>query len=1430
MALVALAALSLPLPAAAQSTTTFVSNTGQPSNGESFIERDRAQRFTTGSHANGYDLSGVRLMFGRGYLFLSVSVCMTDTNGFPTSSCTPLTFRREFTDSSGGGLSVPVNPGLYTAPANIVLHPNTTYAVLVRASNHVALPLTRSNANDAGASSGWSIGDSFDCFNCGWGGPPHTWVSHDEASLQIQVLGTERTESIVAKVRSVAVTSTPALSSSGATSPDTYAVGEPIYFTVTFNNGVAVSGDPELEFSLANPGVSGNDARRAAYDRGRSTPRKLVFGYTVQATDEDTDGIWVGDQTRTLQLDGNDGILTSASGLSATLVHRSLGTQSAHKVDGTRSPPAGVEVDPPLTASLSGPPEHDGRTAFKLTLTFSEEVSIGYRTVRERLFTVSGAAITDVRRLDPGSNLRFEVTVRPSGMGAVTLARAALPACGESDTICTADGRALEGPPALTVPGTALLSVADATVEEGPDAALAFAVTLDRERHAPVTVSYATSDGSATAGQDYTAASGTLTFAAGETAKSVSVAVLDDTDVEGVETLTLSLSNATGARIADGRAVGTIENPQSETEARFIASLSGVPAEHDGRTPFKLTLTFSEEVSMSYKTVRDSLFTVNGGTIPSVRRLNPSSNLRYEVTVQPGGNDPVTLARAELPACGQSGSICTSDGRALEGVLSATVPGPPVPFTASLSGVPAEHDGATVFKLTLTFSEEASMSYKTVRDDLFKVSGGTVPQVRRLNPPSNLRYEVTVQPGGNDAVTLERAELPACGQSGSICTPGGRALEGAVSATVPGPVGLSVADARVDEGENVAVDFAVALSRASTETVTVSYETSDGTATQGDDYEAASGKLTFAPGETKKTVSVTVLDDSHDEGEETFTLTLSNLSGGNTFLADATATGTIVNADPLPRALMARFGRAAAVHVVEQVEERLQAPREPGLRGRFAGRELRRDMGREMALSLLSRLGGATGGHPAAGVHNAVAGSAAGGMGWLGTPGLGGGGPLSAAGTMGTAGLGAVAAGGPADPTMAAAGPADGLNEGGFLRMGLGGGDVLTGSAFALNRETRHGGVLSFWSRGARSHFAGREGALSLGGDVRTTMFGADYAKGPLVAGLSLSHSRGLGEYAGVAGGQVASAVTGLYPWLGYNATDRVMVWGVAGYGSGGLLLTPEGGPVLESGLAMAMAAAGTRGELVAGGAGGFALAFKADALWLGTSIDGMDGPAGRLKATEASVTRFRTALEGSRDYALARRLSLTPSVEVGLRHAGGDAETGAGMDVGVGLIVSDPSTGLAVDVRVRTLLVHQAEGFRERGGALSLSYNPSPSAPLGFVARVAPSWGGEAGSGAEALWGRETMAGMAHGSFASGNRLDGEVGYGLPVAGRFVGTPRVGFGTSEYGRDYRVGYSLGVLDRETLNLRLSIDAQRREVPMPSGTDHRVLGHTSVSW
>ena len=517
----------------------------------------------------------------------------------------------------------------------------------------------------------------------------------------------------------------------------------------------------------------------------------------------------------------------------------------------------------------------------------------------------------------------------------------------------------------------------------------------------------------------------------------------------------------------------------------------------------------------------------------------------------------------------------------------------------------------------------------------------------------NHQRGVEVTPTGSADVTVTVNATTDCAAAHAVCTADGGRLEAASQAVVPRPAALSAADARGREGEDATLDFVVSLSRARAGNDRRLRDVRR----HGARWRGLHPRLRHAHLRGGRDVAGGVGRRARRRARR----------GGG----DADADADVV--EPVERALggrrgdgddrqrrptaagpAARFGRTAAVHVVEHVEGRMAAPRVPGFRGRFAGRELRRGMERDVALDFVNRLGGLAGVSP---LGRGVAGSPGGGVngiGSVGTPGFAGGAAMGVAaapgpmaGTRGAAGLAASGVGAVASP-MGAAGPAAGfLDRGGLLRMGFGGGDLLTGSDFALNRESS-GGVLSFWSRGARSHFAGREGTLGLGGDVRTTMFGADYARGPVVAGLSLSHSRGLGEYAGTASGQVFSSVTGLYSWLGYRATDRITVWGVGGHGGGGLLLTPQGGPALESGLSMRMAAAGTRGELLAGGASGFALAFKADALWVGTSIDGVDGPVGRLAATDAAVTRFRTGLEGLKAYAVAGRLSLTPSVEAG--------------------------------------------------------------------------------------------------------------------------------------------------------------------------------------
>ena len=149
-----------------------------------------------------------------------------------------------------------------------------------------------------------------------------------------------------------------------------------------------------------------------------------------------------------------------------------------------------------------------------------------------------------------------------------------------------------------------------------------------------------------------------------------------------------------------------------------------------------------------------------------------------------------------------------------------------------------------------------------------------------------------------------------------------------------------------------------------TSAFTVNYSTADGSSQAGVDYTAASGTLTFQAGDSSQTIEVAVLDDAHDEGEETLTLWLSNASSER--LTDSEATGTIENADPMPKAFLARFGRAVAEQVVDHVEARMQARRAPGVRGRFAGRELRRGMAREIALIVLNRLGASASDHPAA--------------------------------------------------------------------------------------------------------------------------------------------------------------------------------------------------------------------------------------------------------------------------------------------------------------------------------------------------------------------------------------------------------------------------------------------------------------------------------
>ena len=758
-------------------------------------------------------------------------------------------------------------------------------------------------------------------------------------------------------------------------------------------------------------------------------------------------------------------------------------------------------------------------------------------------------------------------------------------------------------------------------------------------------------------------------------------------------------------------------------------------------------------------------------------------------------------------------------GRALGTLTVAfTAAASTAPLTASLENLPERHDGATAFSFELRLSEHVpALRYKTVRDDAFTVTGGEVTDVRRIAPQAtdkNRRWEVTVTPDSFGDVAVTLPATTDCAAAGAVCHADGRMLSAAASGTVPGPA-LSVADARAQEGTDDTLDFAVTLVPARTVAVTVEYATADGTATAGSDYTATSGTLTFAAGETQKTVSVPVLDDDTDEGSETLTLRLSNAQGAN--IADGEATGTITNSDAIPKAWLARFGRTVTGQVLDAVQDRLAAPRAAGAEASLAG------------LAMPSWRGGDAAGADAAAVaaereeeeaRAALASMTA----WLAQTG-----PDSASGSG--AGFGVDGTG--REPESRA------LTQR----------DFITGTSFALTGgSAERGGFASLWGRASIAGFDGREGSLTVDGEVTTALVGADWASDPgsgagrWTAGLAVGHSTGTGGWRGANGsGAIEAVLTGLYPYAGMDLTERLSVWAAAGHGSGEVTVTRDGEAGLTANLTMSMGAAGVRSDvLVPEGGDGLALALKGDARFTRTSSEAVRSEGGNLAAADADVWLLRTGLEGSRPVALGEGgATLTPTFEIALRLDGGDAETGMGADLGGGLAFSDPANGLVFESRARALVAHEADGFREWGASLSASWDPRPSTDRGLSVSLTQSWGASPGGGMDALLGRETLADLAANDedggdgFRASSRLEGELGYGLPAfGGAFTSTPNVGFGLSDGGaRDWRIGWRLTSAIAGDPGFEVSLDATRSEpVNDDAELEHGVMLRAGIRW
>ena len=569
-----------------------------------------------------------------------------------------------------------------------------------------------------------------------------------------------------------------------------------------------------------------------------------------------------------------------------------------------------------------------------------------------------------------------------------------------------------------TAPSTPpAVSIADLTVAEGDGehSHFMFTVTLDKASDETVTVQYSTSDGTAIAGVDYTATTGTVTFAPGVTTQLVHVDVIGDAAAESNETFTVTLSSPVGATLADGSAIGTITDDDTVTTVPGLNSgnpgdelwgeafyapyvdmgLWPVPdlvAIAQGRGASLVTLGFLQatpdgklawaglsalapdsdfEQAQAINSSIAALQAAGGDVMISLGGASGTSLAQWYAT---RGLSARSLADAYV-AVAQTYSLNRIDfdieGAAVADAASIalrsqalalmqqdlpdlevwyTLPVLPTGLTSdglnvvrSAVSAGVELDGVNV--MAMDYGESAAPTSgpnaKTMGAYAIQAAESTYAQLAALYGEFGQSFgwnQVGVTPmiGVNDVTTevftvadaqaledFARAKGLGMLSMWSVArdTPGSLGQASPTASGLDLPAGsfsavfndygtandvgdtlptLSISDAAVVEGDGgqTHVMFTVTLSAASDEAVSVGYVTSNGTATAGVDYTAGSGVVSFAPGVTSQMVHVMVAGDVAVEGDETFTVSLSNPSGAT--IADGSAVGTITNDDVAP--------------------------------------------------------------------------------------------------------------------------------------------------------------------------------------------------------------------------------------------------------------------------------------------------------------------------------------------------------------------------------------------------------------------------------------------------------------------------------------------------------------------------------------------------
>ena len=467
------------------------------------------------------------------------------------------------------------------------------------------------------------------------------------------------------------------------------------------------------------------------------------------------------------------------------------------------------------------------------------------------------------------------------------------------------------------------LSIAGATASES-DADVSLTVTLGARSAKAVTVAFATADGTATQGSDFTATSGSLTFAPGTTTQTITVGLLGDALVEGQEAFTVALSSAQNATIADDEALVTIGDDDGAV-VLSVADVSASEGVEGGQAVATISLSAASSTEVS----------VLVSTQPGSAGAADFAARSERVTIAPGQTSiafAVDLVDDALDEDDETFTVALSDpqGATLGDAAIATVTitdddDAPSLRIADASEVESADSVAVVLTLSAPSAKPVVVTFVTVsgENDGAAIAGTDFVARSGVAAFAPGQTEQVVRVGLIDDGIVEGDEAFQV----TLSSPAGATLAGDGAATITitddeAALTIGVASAEAGESDD-ALRFSVTLSAPASRSVTVDFEAQSATATVGQDFGATSGTLTFAPGQTTQTIAVDLLADGTDEPDETLRLSLSNPSQGT--LSPASALGTIRDDDAPPLVVLAAqpFAESGAIATVGV---RLDAP------------------------------------------------------------------------------------------------------------------------------------------------------------------------------------------------------------------------------------------------------------------------------------------------------------------------------------------------------------------------------------------------------------------------------------------------------------------------------------------------------------------------